>query len=679
LISYGTSSLPSFCLPSDNINDLRLTHASCRKPHGGTEGKDLDALIILDSLLELNVATPLSRPQQLFLTGDQIYADDVADVLLFLLDDAGATLLNLTENLPGNPSNNDLLPGHRIGILKSANFTAGETAKSHLMRFSEYCSMYLFVWSDVLWPSNIPNDNTTIEGLPKYATDIFSPTPQDDYNDELNKIINFKSKLSLVRRALANIPVYMIFDDHDITDDWFINLEWTENTLGFGSISQNDLGSRIIQNGLTAYALFQGWGNTPDSFTPPIGTQNHPGWDLLNKVGTLANNHGNNIADWNNIKNLILPTLTSGPDSIIFISSNFIWYYDISFEKYKVIVLDTRTNRAFPSGTKLSPPSLIYSQTMDNQLTLAYATNGPNSEFVLIVSPAPVFGHDFIETIGQPLKAGLENIYKSGNLEEDLEAWSFNEYGFQKLLDVISKFNKVVILSGDVHYGFSARVKYWNDRLVASGGIETRATFAQLVASSLKNQTHGTDWAASTLTSSFIFDAISEYVGWENQAKNGLHYKIFDPSLGIYLQIRSEESPDILRYNSPKFLLNSPNTLDWSYRIEFISDLRNDSDRGTQNGASFSIQSPSNINPRVQIAYKHTLREFSEYRMMVGCNNLAVINFDWDNSIGKNHVIQRFWYYPGDNPLQHLPLIQPYTEHIINLSLPSSSENKPGQ
>jgi hypothetical protein len=50
----------------------------------------------------------LERPHQLFLTGDQIYADEVADVLLVALTDAGDTLLGWKEELPGdvNPTNN---------------------------------------------------------------------------------------------------------------------------------------------------------------------------------------------------------------------------------------------------------------------------------------------------------------------------------------------------------------------------------------------------------------------------------------------------------------------------------------------------------------------------------------------------------------------------------------------
>jgi hypothetical protein len=46
------------------------------------------------------------RPHLLLLTGDQIYADDVADALLALCTDAGTTLLGL-------PDAGELLPAYR--------------------------------------------------------------------------------------------------------------------------------------------------------------------------------------------------------------------------------------------------------------------------------------------------------------------------------------------------------------------------------------------------------------------------------------------------------------------------------------------------------------------------------------------------------------------------------------
>ena len=68
---------------------------------------------------------------------------------------------------------------------------------------------------------------------------------------------DFYDSLPRVRRALANVPTYMVFDDHDVTDDWNIGRAWRDQ------VYTSPLGRRIITNALVAYALFQDWGNDP--------------------------------------------------------------------------------------------------------------------------------------------------------------------------------------------------------------------------------------------------------------------------------------------------------------------------------------------------------------------------------------------------------------------------------
>jgi hypothetical protein len=78
------------------VGKLRIVHGSCRKAHG--EG--LDALALLDSLITGKAGSAYDRPHQLLLTGDQIYADDVADILLVMVNDAGEALLGWPEKIP---------------------------------------------------------------------------------------------------------------------------------------------------------------------------------------------------------------------------------------------------------------------------------------------------------------------------------------------------------------------------------------------------------------------------------------------------------------------------------------------------------------------------------------------------------------------------------------------------
>ena len=68
-----------------------------------------------------------------------------------------------------------------------------------------------------------------------------------------------------MRRALANVPTYMVFDDHDVTDDWNLGRAWRDRVF------TSPLGRRIVMNALVAYAVFQDWGNDPCATTMPRG------------------------------------------------------------------------------------------------------------------------------------------------------------------------------------------------------------------------------------------------------------------------------------------------------------------------------------------------------------------------------------------------------------------------
>jgi hypothetical protein len=63
----------------------------------------------------------------------------------------------------------------------------------------------------------------------------------------------------------------MMFDDHDVTDDWNFSLNWASDVQG------SDVGARIVGNALYAFWLFQGWGNDPtldENLLQPIITAN---------------------------------------------------------------------------------------------------------------------------------------------------------------------------------------------------------------------------------------------------------------------------------------------------------------------------------------------------------------------------------------------------------------------
>ncbi len=61
---------------------------------------------------------------------------------------------------------------------------------------------------------------------------------------------SFWQSLHQVRRAIANIATYTIFDDHDVSDDWNLNQSWCLGVFG------STLGRRVVSNALLAYIVY---------------------------------------------------------------------------------------------------------------------------------------------------------------------------------------------------------------------------------------------------------------------------------------------------------------------------------------------------------------------------------------------------------------------------------------
>ncbi|MGH7460677.1 MAG: hypothetical protein ACREMA_06565, partial [Longimicrobiales bacterium] len=138
-LGYLENRLPSFIQPGATLESLRIVHASCRRP-GATSQHD--AMAWLDDIIKQTQDDTLERPQQLYLTGDQIYADDVQETLLPMLNGLGQELLG-PEELPVSDKRlavtlTNFPAARRSKLLRfEAKFSTGDAA-NHLMSFGEY-------------------------------------------------------------------------------------------------------------------------------------------------------------------------------------------------------------------------------------------------------------------------------------------------------------------------------------------------------------------------------------------------------------------------------------------------------------------------------------------------------------------------------------------------------------
>jgi hypothetical protein len=400
--------LPTFFLRGQRTL-LNILHGSCRKLHG----KGIDSLAAADELISSSVEDLHKRPSALFLTGDQIYADDVSSLLIQYLTQLGIELMGYEEEIEGiNRKLSEIGVGERQELVqKNTRFTS-ENAGNHLLGFSEYSAMHLLAWNIEIWPHTYPD----LGAIASHKNKNWKK-----YSDEIEKLEKARRALPAVKRVLANTPTYMIFDDHDITDDWNLTKEWYE------AVRSSQGGKQIVTNGLAAYWAFQAWGNSPNSFNE-------------NFIYTITEY----FRKLNNI---------TVDDKKVF--QDYLWNFNhwafVAPITPCTIFLDCRTQRHYDSLN--GPSQLINEEELHSISEAAYShANYKRGDALIMVSPTPVLGFDLAEEL-QKYLASKSSVYKW-----DLETWAANESGFVRFIKyIIANLGPrhCIFISGDVHYGFT--------------------------------------------------------------------------------------------------------------------------------------------------------------------------------------------------------------------------------
>ncbi|MES0110165.1 hypothetical protein [Mesorhizobium sp. M0013] len=444
-LAYEGFQRPTFFLQQPG-GALNVLYGSCRKIHDENESK-LDALAEGDAFVAADPRDVGRRPAALCLGGDQIYADDVNKTVMGYVIQCAGLIESPVEPLPGPAL---ALPDFNRGpmLRRYAKFTS-DTLDNHIVRFSEYLALYGLTWNKHNWG-------------PKEKR----PTGFDHFFDGL----------CAVRRLLANVPTYMIFDDHDVTDDWNLSVRWREE------VSHADLGRRAIANALMAYWLCQDFGNDPQRYDRGTRRRLAEAIERRRERGSKVEELFWKLDRWE----FATPT------------SPLIYF------------LDTRTQRGYvdePARRNPSAPAFLRSpeawqQTMARleQLLREQERSLP----VVLVSAVPVFGFELVETA-----QALITVFKLSSYKFDFENWAANERQLQLFMTLMSG-RDVVILSGDVHYAFTstARMIYFDSenfralpavdavsgrhRRLPSGSAPSyapvsEARFIQLTSSALKN------------------------------------------------------------------------------------------------------------------------------------------------------------------------------------------------
>jgi hypothetical protein len=591
-LGFEPNLLPSFAPPPSELGNLNLLYGSCRRPGH----PDPDALAMVDDLIfdDDRYKDARARPHQLFLGGDQIYADDVTPLHMLLVMDIAQQLIGTTgsgsqtasiEQLrldtmmkkktstvdPSNPfaayepedqattTAPPELPAdrahfpeeRRLSLTRRDAQLTSEDGESHVISLGEFAALYLSVWSNAVWGTEVtgaryaadpakPWDNRTFSWDEEFKWDEEHPSkngiivmPDVVFPDRIAghlyvapekpskppvtdaekqkaaaeqqkaavkrqkglhkgfKILQeFRRSLPKVQRALANVPTYMMLDDHDVTDDYFLNPMWRDRVL------TTKLGQAILGNAMVTYALFQDWGNDPLKY------QAGPQAALLSQVPKLFPEGATTGPDQQAFQQLAhlfghdlrnTPTADGRYDSV---KPPILWHFTIDGPKHRVIAFDNRTRRSY--GSRNGPPGNVSIDAQVDQIPLPPLPAG--REVLIVIAPLQVIGPSVLDEIVAPLSYRVYDTIEAANKDSDLsphsttglremlgtnpdaiEAWAFDSVTFEHLLQRLEPYQRVVLLSGDVHYSAGTLMSYWR------GNATRPARFAQFTSSGFKN------------------------------------------------------------------------------------------------------------------------------------------------------------------------------------------------
>ncbi|MFD1737253.1 hypothetical protein ACFSCX_11885 [Bacillus salitolerans] len=450
-IVYGNLKYPTFIISKGQKSNI--LYGSCRKQHG--EGDD--ALVSGDIVLEEEFDNLNKRPHSLFLLGDQIYADDISDPMFPIISEVANALIPLDENLSvldirleagSLQKSMNQIHGRQFIMNELCRFTSGE-AYNHLIKFSEFSALYLLSFSPELWKwlqdhrlfysfdehvrtNNIhfvfPNEEPFVS---KHKQE--KAQARDRYERQWRAIQESLYTLPRIRRLLANVSTYMIFDDHDITDDWNISYNWKQ------SVWESPLGRHVVANGLTAYWLFQGWGNSPKTF------QSSFKYKLKRYLKTFSIK-STAYSDWLNCL------------------WDFKQWHFVAPTEPKTLFLDTRTRRGYDFEAKpiklgklfeekSYPPQLICPAEWEALTQSLIDSNWEQQTPLVIASPTPLYGIGLLESFLNSYVFPLRALGLQVHQTFDMEAWKLNGKGFSHFLYSLFNLNPsyCFILSGDVH------------------------------------------------------------------------------------------------------------------------------------------------------------------------------------------------------------------------------------
>jgi len=235
-----------------------------------------------------------------------------------------------------------------------------------------------------------------------------------------------------IRWLFSTVPTAMIFDDHDVHDDWNISWLWIEE------MRRTDWWEAHITGAFMAYWIYQHLGNLSppeldaDTTLPQVGAEQDAG-ELLRRLGNTWDRE----------------------------SAASRWAYYRDFGATRLLVLDSRAARVLSDGRR--------QMIDDDEWDWIVEHSAGSFDHVIIASTLPVFlpqGIHHLQAWNESLCAGrwgqvIARLSERLRRAVDLEHWAAFNRSFEQLCDWLRTLTRgaqdseppasILIIGGDVH------------------------------------------------------------------------------------------------------------------------------------------------------------------------------------------------------------------------------------
>jgi hypothetical protein len=427
-------------------------------------------------------------------------------------------------------------------------------------------------------------------------------TEQDNFSQDrqlrqLRGLQEFIEGLPKVRRLLANVPTYMMFDDHEVTDDWNLFQVWVHD------VQASPLGRACVRNGLLSYALFQGWGNDPLYFAgrelgePDVNPT--PGTTMLERAMQLYFSTGTEALDGprEDASNHLDFLFNLRNDTATPFSERVRWHFRVGGPGYEVLSLDGRTFRGF-KGPETAPELMTLPAIRDQipaDPVYSHGTPPAGEGITFVIAGMPVLGFPPVVYLLQPMINIIDDLksapggpfarakadYFVGIYDHEPEPWSFNEDIWEALLARLAPYERVVFLSGETHYSVSVQLDYW--RYPEDGSPPLPSRFLQFTSSAAKN--FAGKGKAAMFRSGFasrLADLLAqpqERAGFETELRGPPLQAPDDEPFTQAVRLRNEGDPAIIPLDGVPAETHRRYQPTWSWRLDLMRDPRPDEAR----------------------------------------------------------------------------------------------------